>query len=117
MTNVGEVLTSEGKLGEARKTYEDALAIRRRLAAADSHNALHQGELAAGFTKRGEALRAVGQLAEALRAYEDALAIRRRLAETDLTNNRIGAIDARINLRIAIYALAHALGQDTTGAK
>jgi len=34
-------------------------------------------------------------------------------SETDLTRARIDAINARINLRIALAALAHALGEDT----
>ncbi len=65
-----------------------------------------------------------------LEAAEESYRVRRELlnadrataielvdAETDLTRARIAAIDARINLRIALYALAHALGQDTPGAK
>ncbi|HTJ46230.1 MAG TPA: TolC family protein [Kofleriaceae bacterium] len=62
---------------------------------------------------------------QALAAAEESYRVRRELldaervtavelvdAETELTRARIAAIDARIDLRIALARLAHALGQD-----
>lgn len=67
-------------------------------------------------TKKGlEAAEESYRVRRELLNAERATAIELVDAETDLTRARIAAIDARINLRIAIHALAHALGQDVPG--
>jgi len=71
------------------------------------------------------AQRAIATTAKGLDAAEESYRVRRALlaaervtavelvdAETELTRARIAALDARIDLRIAIAGLAHALGND-----
>jgi len=71
------------------------------------------------------ARRAIATTAKGLDAAEESYRVRRALlaaervtavelvdAETELTRARIAALDARIDLRIAIAGLAHALGND-----
>ncbi len=71
------------------------------------------------------AQRALGTSQKRLAAAEESYRVRRELldagratavelvdAETELTRARIGALDARVDLRVALARLAHALGQD-----
>ena len=60
--------------------YEEALTIRRKLAAADPDNTQAQRDLGAVLHKFGDAQVDAGNRAAALAAYEESLAIRRRLA-------------------------------------
>jgi tetratricopeptide (TPR) repeat protein len=83
LSRLGDLLRSEGKLAEARKFYEDALAIRKRLAEADPANADRLREVSVSFDRLGDTLRYEGKQEEARKFYEDALAIRKRLAEAD----------------------------------
>jgi hypothetical protein len=75
-----------GKWTEARKFYEEVLAIRTRLAEASPANADRQREISVSFDRLGDTLKYEGKLAEARKFYEDALAIRKRLAEADAAN-------------------------------
>ena len=52
-----------------------------------------------------------------LLAAERATAVELVDAETDLTRARIAALNARVDLRVALSQLAHALGDDTAHAK
>ena len=63
---VGDVLMAGGNLAEALKTYQDSLAIRDRLAKANSKNAdrqrdlaISQGRVAIVLAKQGDAPRAL----------------------------------------------------------
>lgn len=71
------------------------------------------------------AQRALGTSQKRLAAAEESYRVRRELldagratavelvdAETELTRARIAALDARVDLRVALARLAHALGQD-----
>jgi outer membrane protein len=52
-----------------------------------------------------------------LLSAERATAVELVDAETDLTRARINALNARVDLRVALAELAHATGDDTTGVK
>src|SRR5215472_12766939 len=66
--------------------YEESLAIRRKLAAADSDNPEWQGILAASLDRSGRELADAGQMIEALKIFEECLVIRRNLAAADPNN-------------------------------
>jgi tetratricopeptide (TPR) repeat protein len=83
---VGNVLTAQGNLTEALKSYRDALAIMERLAQADSSNAGWQYDLSRSYADVGDVLEAQGNLTEGLKSHRDALAIMERLAQTDPSN-------------------------------
>ena len=83
---MGGVLKAQGKLTEAQAAFEEALAIRRRLAEQDPSNAGWQSDLAVAHNWVGGVLQAQGKLTEAMAAFEEDLAIRRRLAEQDPSN-------------------------------
>jgi tetratricopeptide (TPR) repeat protein len=66
---IGDVLTTQGDLIEALKTYQESLAIRDRLAKADFNNpnrqrdlAISQGRIAVVLAKQGDAPRALDEL-------------------------------------------------------
>ncbi|HKA51287.1 MAG TPA: tetratricopeptide repeat protein [Candidatus Dormibacteraeota bacterium] len=69
-----------GRADAALESADEALAIRRRLAA--SH-ARYQPWLATSLSMRGELLQRLERLPEALAALEEAVAIRRRLLRSD----------------------------------
>src|SRR5262249_4869623 len=67
-------------------TYEEALAIRRKLAAADPTNMEWQRDLSMTLMKIGEVLLDADDPTAALVPYEEALTIRRKLAAADPDN-------------------------------
>jgi Flp pilus assembly protein TadD len=80
------VLEAQGKLTEAQGTFEEALAISRRLAELDPNNTGWQSGLAATLSLLGGVLEVRGKLAEAKAAIEEGMAINRRLADLDSNN-------------------------------
>ena len=67
----------------ALHSYEQALAIQRRLAEANPAVTQFQNDLASSYHNSGVLRRATGHPEEALQSTEQALAIRRRLAEAN----------------------------------
>jgi tetratricopeptide (TPR) repeat protein len=86
LDRLGDVLRSEGKLTEARRFYEDALAIRKRLAERDPADADRQRDLSISLERLGDILNYMGKWTEARKFYEEVLAIRTRLAEASPAN-------------------------------
>ncbi|MFF8810730.1 tetratricopeptide repeat protein [Streptomyces pactum] len=91
LTNLGVFLSEVGRREEALTFTQEAVAIRRRLAA--DNPAAHEPDSAVALTNLGSQLWAVGRREEALAATEEAVAIRRRSAaggpaahEPDLAN-------------------------------
>ncbi len=108
------------------RPIEEALAIGRKLAAADPGNAEWQRDLNVSLNRIGDVRLAAGDRAGALKAYEESLAIMRRLAAADpgnagwqadlvLSLYRVGAASdptpARAALREAL-AIAEKLARD-----
>ena len=83
LMKIGEVRLDADDPKAALVAYEEALTIRRTLAAADPGNAQAQRDLGAMLHKFGDAQSDAGNHAAALAAYEESLAIRRRLAALD----------------------------------
>ena len=75
-----------GDRAGALSAYEESLAVRRKLAAADPGNAGWQRDVSASLVKVGDVRLAAGDRAGALAAYEESLAIRRKLAASDPGN-------------------------------
>jgi tetratricopeptide (TPR) repeat protein len=90
---LGDVLVAEGKLGEARKSFEDALAIRKTLAAADPSNADKQRDLSVSYWKSANIAVAQGRFDEAQTALEDG----KRLAERLQLRTMQSAFQAELN--------------------
>ncbi len=78
---LGDLSRALGDTAAARRYYEDALAVRRRLAEAAPDSADYARDLSISNERLGDLSRALGDTAAARRYYEDALAVRRRLAE------------------------------------
>ena len=81
--------------------YEEALTIRRKLAAADPDNIEGQRDLGAILHKLGDAHFDANDHAAALAAYEESLTIRRRLAASDPTKPGWQA-----DLAVALYNIS-----------
>jgi lipoprotein NlpI len=79
----GSVLTVQGHLPEALKSYEAGLVIAERLARSDAGNALWQHDLSALYERVGDTEAAQGHLPEALKSYSASSAILERLAQLD----------------------------------
>jgi tetratricopeptide (TPR) repeat protein len=111
--NLGDVRVAQGKLQEALDTYQQSLAIFKRLAEQDKSNSGWQRDLSASYEKVGEVLVAQGKLQEALDAYQQSLAIAKRLAEQDKSNSgwqrdlivsiyKVGTTTAKIGTRNSV---------------
>jgi non-specific serine/threonine protein kinase/serine/threonine-protein kinase len=72
-----------GDTAGAESSYQKALAMRRRLAAAEPGNATAQGDLAGSLERVGQILDMEGRDAEAISTYREALAIRGALVKSD----------------------------------
>ncbi|WP_331736425.1 tetratricopeptide repeat protein [Streptomyces sp. NBC_00045] len=78
LSTLGSLLAEVGRVGEALTPTEQAVEIRRRLAAANP--AVHEPYLAISLSELGNRLGEVGRRGEALAAEHEAVEIRRRLA-------------------------------------
>ena len=85
-SRVGGVQESRGRLAEAEASFEEYLAICRRLAELDPSNAGWQRDLAVAHSRMGGVQESRGRLAEAEASFGEYLAISRRLAELDPSN-------------------------------
>ena len=83
---LGEAREALGNLPEAKKHFEEGLAICRRLAEGDPENAQALRDLVVSHNFLGGVSLALGEYAEAKKHFEQQLAISRRLAEADPTN-------------------------------
>ncbi|MBX2979464.1 MAG: tetratricopeptide repeat protein [Flavobacteriales bacterium] len=110
--NLGDLLLQEGKGVEARRAYEDGLAISRKLAQGDPHNAQAQRDLSISYNKLGDLLLQEGKGVEARRAYEDGLAISRKLAQDDPHNAQ-----AQRDLSVSYSKLGDLLRQEGKGVE
>ena len=77
---------AQGNLDEALKSFKQGLAIRERLAEADTENPAWQRGLSMSYDRVGDVLVAQGSLAEALKSFRSELAIADRLAKADPGN-------------------------------
>ena len=82
LVKFGDVYAKTGSPG-ALESYEKALSISRKLAAADPRNANLQRDISVSLNRIGDAKLRSGDANAALAAYEEGLAIVRRLAATD----------------------------------
>jgi tetratricopeptide (TPR) repeat protein len=82
LSNLGDIVSKLGRPAEALPAAEEAVAIWRELAAADS--AKYRPGLASSLANLGDIVSKLGRPAEALPAAEEAVAIWRELAAGDL---------------------------------
>jgi serine/threonine protein kinase len=96
LNRLGDLLgESRGDWASAAEHYEEALRIRRRLAAFDPENALWKRHLASSLHDRGRVLRMMGRPAEALEALRESLGILDKLVANDQANSRWASNRAR----------------------
>jgi tetratricopeptide (TPR) repeat protein len=99
-----------GDRAAALAAYQESLAIRRKLAAADPGNAGGQRDVSVSLDSVGDVRLAAGDRAAALAAYEESLAISRKLAAADPGN-----ADWQADLVISLYRVSTA--SDTPRAR
>ena len=80
---------AEGNLAEALKTYQDSLAIRDRLAKADSNNADRQRDLAISQGRVGIVLAKQGDAPRALNMFRQGRAIIAGLGKQSPDNGQL----------------------------
>jgi tetratricopeptide (TPR) repeat protein len=92
LSNLGDVLVLEGKLGDALIDYEQSQDIVKRLVDQDKPadqakiNTMWHEDLAISYQRVGDVLKAQGKNAEALQNYQAALAIWKELADRGTSN-------------------------------
>jgi tetratricopeptide (TPR) repeat protein len=100
---LGVRLAALGRPGEALAVTEEAVAIRRELAAADPDR--HSPILAGGLTNLGAWLSQLDRVADALVVTEEAVAIRRGLADAHPDLYRLELADSLLNLGVWLSEL------------
>ena len=89
-----------------------------RIEVLGAQQAVELAQLALTTTQKGLAASEEGyRVRRELLNAERATAVELVDAETDLTRARIAALNARVDLRVALAQLAHALGDDTAAAR
>jgi serine/threonine protein kinase/tetratricopeptide (TPR) repeat protein len=83
---LGDVQLQGGQATEALRSYEKALGIRQKLAAADPSDAGAQRDLSVSYNRLGDVQLQSGQVTDALRSYEKCLEISQKLAAADPTD-------------------------------
>jgi tetratricopeptide (TPR) repeat protein len=101
LKQLGDAKLQTGDAWAGAASYDEALAIARRLAARDPGNALWQSDPWIAFYKLGEAKLSLGDTAAARGFYADGLPIIRRLVSADPGN-----LQRQINLVFNLYRLA-----------
>jgi len=92
----------------------EALLLGTRIEVLSAEQGVRTAQLALATTQKGLAAATEGyRVRRELLNADRATAVELVDSETDLTRARIAALNSRVNLRIAIAALAHALGNDT----
>jgi len=82
----GNVQFAQGNFAEALNSHQASLAIRNRLATADTSNTIWQRDLGVAHEKIGDDELALANFAQAVDAYQASLAIRDRLIKSDPGN-------------------------------
>jgi tetratricopeptide (TPR) repeat protein len=103
---LGEALAADN-VAQAIAAYQQALAIRRKVAAGQPDSADRQEDVAFDLRRLGDALAAGGDRHGALAAYRESIAIRQTLAEAEPGN-----IDRQMALAYVDEHLAEALAAD-----
>ena len=98
---VGDVLVAQGNLPDALRSYRDALAIRERLANADTGNAGWQRDLSVSFEKVGSVYVQQGQRNQARQAFERAMQI-----YAVLTARNAGDVRSQVFSVVPLWQLA-----------
>ncbi len=88
LSNLGDVFVAQGKLSDARDTYQRHLDIAQRLATSDPFKTAWQRDLSISLKKIGGVLVAQGKLSEARDTYQRGLDIAQRLATSDPSNTQ-----------------------------
>jgi tetratricopeptide (TPR) repeat protein len=101
LDDLGDAQLKSSDAAAALASYQESLAIRRRLAATDQTNMEWQRDLTVSLIKVGDVQLAQGDAAAALASYEEALTLRRRLAATDPNNAQF-----QTDLVLALYKVA-----------
>jgi len=83
---LGSILTTNGNLGQAQRHFNEALTIRKRLAASAPSNPAHQRDVSVSHGKLGTLCVAKGDFSNAERHFRESLAITERLAANDTEN-------------------------------
>jgi outer membrane protein len=97
---------------------QDNLARGTRVQIIAAQQAIENARTALETSKKGLAAAEEGyRVRRELLNAERATAVELVDAETDLTRARITALNARVDLRVAIVSLQHAVGSDTAAAK
>jgi tetratricopeptide (TPR) repeat protein/energy-coupling factor transporter ATP-binding protein EcfA2 len=89
-----------GGLPEARKQYDQAHALARRLAETDPRSAPAQRDLAASLDRLGDVQLQQGDSKGALGSYQESVKVCRKLAAADPTN-----VQAQLDLSVALNKL------------
>jgi tetratricopeptide (TPR) repeat protein len=103
---LGIVLSDMGKTSEGLKEYQQALAIRQKLADSNPAIPAFQINLVATHLNIGDVLRDTGHPADALNEYQKALAIAQKLADGDpaVTQFQRGLAASHVSIG---YVLSH----------
>lgn len=97
LNEFGQTYLAAGDEAAARRSYEEALAIRRTLARRNPNNALWQRDLSVSLVDIGDLDLRENDVPGALRAFQEALAIRRALVRDD-PDNRLWQRDLSVGL-------------------
>jgi outer membrane protein TolC len=121
---LGDTLTAEAEhkrlIAEADELRADRENLYRgtRIEVLSAMEALQLAQLSLVTTQKGLAAAEESyRVRRELQAAQRATAVELVDAETDLTRARIAALNARVDLRVAITQLVHAIGNDTATAK
>jgi tetratricopeptide (TPR) repeat protein len=82
----GDILSDQGDLACALKSYRDGLGIAEKLVKQAPGNVGWQRDLSVSYERVGDVQSAQGDLAGALKRYRDSLGIRKKLAKRDPGN-------------------------------
>jgi tetratricopeptide (TPR) repeat protein len=80
------VAVQTGRLSEAKKRYEQCLALAEQQAKANPTSAAAQRDVSVSYNKLGDVAVQIGQLSEAKKRYEQGLALAGQLAKANPTS-------------------------------
>ena len=103
LSSLGNRLSELGRYTEALQVIEEAITIRRELAAAEPDR--YRSDLTNSLVNLGVALAELGRLPEALTADREAVAIRRELAAADPDRYRPDLAFSLANLAQRLFAM------------
>ncbi|WHZ14118.1 MAG: hypothetical protein OJF52_000953 [Nitrospira sp.] len=88
LTDQGDLARVHTTIADARRDYEEAFRIAKRLTDNDPENRNWQRDLTVSYSKLGDVAVAQGKLDQAAQAYRDSLVIRKQLAASDPGNTQ-----------------------------